>query len=371
MKTQLRVAHVITGLGLGGAERMLYKQLGAIDRQRFLSMVVSLGDRGGLGDSIAELGVPVHALNMKRGAPNPFALLKLAQLLRDFEPDLVQTWMPHADLLGTVASKLARVPHLSWNIRCSNVDYASYGASTRWSIAILTRLSRVPDLVVANSFAGRTAHEKLGFAPRRWRVIPNGFNLEQLKPDPSRRAPLRAALGVSPDAFLIAMVARFDVMKDHATALAALRQVPDVHLVAIGKGMTRENPALVAPDLAGRLHLLGERRDVTDTVAGCDIATLSSLGEGFPNVLGEAMACGLPCVTTDVGDAALIVGDTGITVPPRDPERLARGWRELYAMPAGELQSLGARARQRIAEHWSLETVVKAYEDTYLELVRG
>jgi glycosyltransferase involved in cell wall biosynthesis len=133
--------------------------------------------------------------------------------------------------------------------------------------------------------------------------------------------------------------------------------------------MTPDNTALPTHELHDRLHLLGERRDVREILTGCDIATLSSFGEGFPNVLGEAMACGLPCVTTDVGDAALIVGDTGIVVPPRDAARLSDGWRRLYELGETDRQALGMKARERIAMHWSLSSVVTTYEETYARLV--
>jgi glycosyltransferase involved in cell wall biosynthesis len=169
---------------------------------------------------------------------------------------------------------------------------------------------------------------------------------------------------------VIGLVARFDPMKDHATALAALRMFPEAHLVAAGKGVVPTNPALAAPDLSGRLHLLGERRDVEELLPALDIATLSSaFGEGFPNVLGEAMACGIPCVATDVGDSKEVIDDTGLVVPPRDAGALSRAWRELARASDDRLASLGEAARARVVAHWSLPAVVRTYEETYRSML--
>ncbi|MGC4094748.1 MAG: glycosyltransferase [Polyangiaceae bacterium] len=367
---RVAIMHVITGLMMGGAEQMLHKQLSLIDRGTFDTTVVSLTDMGILGDAIQSLGVPVHALGMGRGIPDPRAVLRLARLIQRTRPSIVQTWLPHADLIGTLASRLPRPPRLAWNVRGSEMDFSKYRPTTRWSIKCLGRLSRIPDLVVSNSEAGRVAYENYGYKPRRWAVIPNGFDLDRFHPDRTKRDRTRAQLGIPADAFVIALVARFDPMKDHATALAALRLFPEAHLVAIGKDVVPTNPELAAPDLGGRLHLLGPRRDVEELLPAFDIATLSSaFGEGFPNVLGEAMACGLPCVGTDVGDNRAVIGDTGLVVPPRNPAALAQAWRELAQAAPERRASLGDAARARVVAHWSLPAIVRAYEDTYLSML--
>lgn len=366
----ISVLHVITGLAMGGAEQMLLKQLRLIDRSRFSCTVVSLTDRGVLGDSIDELGVPLYTLGMSRGVPDPRALLRLGLLFRKVAPDVLQTWMPHSDLMGTLARTFARRPRLAWNIRCSDMDFTQYRATTRLAVSCLARLSKSPDLVICNSEAGKLAHQALGYSPRRWEVIPNGFDLTHFRPLPEARLRLRAELGVAQDAFLIGLVARFDAMKDHATALNALRQFPNAHLVCVGRDVVATNPALAAPDLAGRLHLLGERRDINQILPACDLATLTSaFGEGFPNVLGEAMACALPCVATDVGDARAIVGDTGLLVAPRDPAALSAAWRKFADAGLVHRTELGAAARERIAAHWSLPAIVRRYEDVYSSMM--
>jgi glycosyltransferase involved in cell wall biosynthesis len=352
----MQVLHVITGLAMGGAERMLVRLLAAMDRSRFRPRVVSLTDHGALGPEIAALGVPVDALGMRRGVPDPRGLLRLRGIVRETSPDLVQSWLYHADLIAS----LAGAPLLAWNLRCSDMDFARYGASTRWTVRALARLSGRPDAVLCNAEAGRRLHESLGYRPRRWEVVPNGFDLARFRPDPQAGQRLRGMLGLPDQAVVIGHVARFDPMKDHATAFAALERVPEAHLVCVGRGV---------PGASARVHALGERADVEALMAGFDMATLSSaFGEGFPNVLGEAMACGVPCVATNVGDAAAIVGDTGLIVPPRDAAALAAGWQRMIDLGAEGRARLGGAARARVEANWSIAAIARRYESIYASL---
>lgn len=356
---------------------MLFKLLSSLDR-RFSSLVVSMTDAGTLGPSIEAHGVQVVTLGMRRGRPSIRGLWALSRLLRKERPQILQTWLYHADLLGLVAGKLSGVPAIAWNVRCSNMDMRDYRSLSGWTVRMLASLSAWPGLVIVNSETGRQVHERLGYRPRRWAVIPNGFDLEQFAPDPGARQKLRLELGLPGDALLIGMVARYDPMKDHATFLQAarllLRTTTEAQFVLVGLYMGHSNKELnrmiESLDVADHVHLLGERNDVPAILAALDLATLSSAyGEGFPNVVGEAMACGIPCVVTDVGDSALLVGDTGKVVPPRNPEALANAWAELIDMGPDGRRRLGEAARQRIKEHFDLNTIVKRYERCYDELV--
>jgi glycosyltransferase involved in cell wall biosynthesis len=188
---------------------------------------------------------------------------------------------------------------------------------------------------------------------------------------------VRAELGLPPDAPLIAMVARFDPVKDHPTFLEAAARLharrPDVRFLLCGRDVTWENRGLAAAveraGARGFVHLLGQREDVARVTAALDLSTLSSsCGEGFSNVVGEAMACGVPCVVTDVGDSGAIVADTGLVVPPRDPEALAAAWAQLLARPAEERAAIGRAARRRIEDNYSLDVIVRRYQDLYEEL---
>ncbi|MCK9241490.1 glycosyltransferase, partial [Desulfocurvus sp.] len=328
----IRVLHLITGLNTGGAEMMLTKLVAGMDPAGFEPHVVTLLGEGPLAARVRAAGASVESLGLARGRVAPSAVWRLTRLLRRVRPDVVQTWLYHADLLGLVAARLARVGRVVWNLRCSNMDFAHSGRLTRYTVAACARLSSLPDAVVANSRVAVDVHRALGYRPRRVEVIPNGFDMHRFAPDPAARGSVRAELGVAPGAPLVGMVARFDPQKDHATFLRAARAVadarPDAQFVLLGDGVQADNPemaALVRAAAPGlRPHLLGRRDDVARLAAALDVAVLSSAyGEGFPNVVGEAMACGVPCVVTDTGDSAAVVGGTGRVVPPRDAPALA------------------------------------------------
>ena len=366
----ITVLHVITSLGTGGAETMLAKLVARSDRGRFRHVVVSLMDQVALGTRFAALGVPVHTLGMRRGRPDPRGAVRLLRLTRRLAPDVVQTWLLHADLLGTPAALVARAP-LVWNIRSS----FHYGLGSLPSRACAW-LSRVPAAVVVNSEAGRAVHAGVGYRPRQWRLIPNGFDLDEFRPDPGARAVVRAELDLPGDAPLVGLVGLFDPLKDHRTFLQAAsllhRREPGVHFVLVGRDVTPANASLgrlvAAGELEGHAHLLGERHDLARLTAALDVATSSSLAESFPSVVGEAMACAVPCVVTDVGDSATIVGDTGRVVPPRDPVALAAAWEEMVRLGPEERAALGRRARARVEARYAIDHVVRQYEELYAEL---
>jgi len=373
----VRVAHLITDLDVGGAERTLSNLVRHSDSSRVRHTVISMLPPGAMADDIRRAGCRVVSLNMARGIASPRPLWQAARLLRAERPHILQTWLYHADLLGILAGRLARVPAIVWNIRCSDMDFRCYPPSTARVVRWLRRLAAMPEAVVCNAEAGRTAHERLGFRPRRWDVIPNGFDIDAFRPSPEARSTLRAELGVAPATVMIGMVARFDPMKDHATFLRAAELLafrhPGAHFVLAGRRVDPNNPAFAeftrSIALGGRVHLLGERKDSARILAALDIATLSSaFGEGCPNVLGEAMACGTPCVATSVGDCASLIGPTGLVVPPRDPDALAAAWHDLLERPVAARERLGLAARARIAEHFSLNAVLERYLSLYEEL---
>jgi glycosyltransferase involved in cell wall biosynthesis len=220
-------------------------------------------------------------------------------------------------------------------------------------------------------------HEALGYRADTRVVLPNGFDTERFAPSAEARLALRQELGLPPAARIIGKVARYHQMKDHASFVqgaARLRQThPDVHFVLAGDRVDRDNAELMRliddPILAGRTHLLGRRDDAHRVIAALDILTsAAAYGEAFPNVLGEAMACGIPCVATDVGDSALIVGDLGHVVPPRDPQALAAAWRSLLDMGEDVRRDLGLRARRRVIDAYGLGAVTARYEALYDEV---
>ncbi len=374
MSETRKVLHLITDLDTGGAERMLHKLLSKAERGAFELGVVSLTDIGPVGKEIEKLAIPVEALGMRRGVPNPLALPRLARRLRKFRPNVIQTWMYHANLVGGLAGKLAAGVPVIWGIR--NAVLVP-GASKRTTIGVAKVCawlsSWLPERIVCCSEASRRAHIELGYQAGKIVVIPNGFDLERFKPNAESRVSVRRELGVADDALLIGSVARFDPLKDHRNLVQAARQLhgthPEVHFVLCGQGITWDNRALAgwieAAGLRQRFHLLGLRSDIPRLQAAFDLAASSSLSEGFPNVIGESMACGVPCVVTDVGDSAVIVGDTGRVVPPRDPQALALAWQELTERGDEGRRRLGEAARRRIGEKYFLERIVQEYEALY------
>lgn len=359
---------------------MLLKLLTHIDRERFSSRVYSLIPRALGAAPIEALGVPLESLEMHRDRPNPFAVVRLVRLLRRDPPDLVQTWMYHADLVGGIAAKLAAVgAPVVWNIRHSTFDPAQTRRRTAHVARVCAAVSRwLPHTIVCCSIAAQRVHSALGYSDPKIRVIPNGFDLSQFRPDPVARREIRDELGLPANAPVVGRLGRFDTQKDYHTFIDAAerlhRRRPDVHFVLCGLNVDSTNELLrgwiSAAGLESVCHLLGYRRDAARVDAALDVATSSSAyGEAFPNVVAEAMACEVPCVATDVGDSAYIIGDTGRIVPPRDPGALSDAWEALLASGPDHLQAQGRLARQRVEDKFAMETVVRAYEDTYEAIV--
>ena len=375
----MNVVHIITGLETGGAELMLARMLTQTDHSRHGATVISLTDIGQTGRSIQAAGIPVHSLGMARGIPDPRALVKLTRMLRSMRPDVIQTWLYHADLMGGIAAKLAgRIP-VAWGLHLGNLAPELNKRSTLMTARACGWLSGVlPATIVCCAEAIRESHAQIGYRTDRMVVIPNGFDLDHFKPDPVARNRVRQELGLSSDTVLIGLVARYDPQKDHKTfihaagLLAAFR--PEVQFLMCGPGITWDNQTLAtwieAAGLQDRVHLLGRRDDMAAVQAALDLACSSSLGEAFPLAVGEAMAACVPCVVTDVGDSDLIVGETGLVVPAGDPTALAASLTEMVDVgPEGRSQ-LGMDARRRIAERFSLARMIARYESLYTDLSR-
>ena len=358
----------------------LHKLLSHMDRAAFEPEVISLTTLGDVGERMRALGVPVRVLGMRRGVPDPIFVARLAGLLRKESPDIVQTWMYHADLIGGLAAKLAANLPVVWNVRHSHLHPGQTNRTTVWTARACARLSgSVPERIICAAEVSRRVHAKLGYKEEKMVVIPNGFDLSVFVPDVDARISVRRELGIPQVAPLVGLVARFHPDKDHynfvrAAALLDARR-PNVHFLLCGEGVTPENRELLgrlrSAGILDRCRLLGRRNDLPRLYAALDVAVSSSSSEGFPNVVGEAMACGVPCVVTDVGDSADIVADTGVVVSPRDPEALATGLREVLGLRTEERRALGDRARKRMGQHYSLRSVVAAYEQIYEGLVPG
>ncbi len=342
----LKILHIISTTDVGGAERNLQRLVCGMDRNRFENMVVSMTTKGPVGIEIEKCGIPVKALNMTKGLPDPRGIFRLMRIVRQFNPDIIQCWMYHANLLGLLCGT-----KVIWNIRCSNMDLSKYGPVYRWSVKLGARLSPFAKGIVFNSESGRMWHSQMGYSTKRATVIPNGFDTDRFQP------------GNGSGGKTVVMIARNDPMKDHQTFFkaAGLMQLsdPTVRFILAGRGITAEK----FPDAPSNCQLLGERSDIAEILKSADIATLSSVSEGLPNTIGEAMACGLPCVATDAGDSRALISDTGIIVPTSDPQALCNAWSEL--LNSDRRQELGRMARKRILENYSLEAMISRYQELY------
>jgi glycosyltransferase involved in cell wall biosynthesis len=266
-----------------------------------------------------------------------------------------------------------------WGLHNSTLDRRHTRLLTRLIARINAGLSRfVPARIVSCSRTATDLHARLGYDATRFVVIPNGFDTEVFRPDPAQRDAVRRELGLPASATLIGTVARFDPQKDHqnliAAAAIAAEEHDNLHLVLVGKGCDTHNAELRAwigqAGLEQRCHLLGLRQDIPRLNAALDLAvTASAYGEAFPLAVGEAMCCGVPCVVTDVGDAALIVGDTGRVVPPRDAPALGRAITALLSLDGQRRDALGLAARERIVAEYSLPAIAARYQSLYRGLL--
>jgi glycosyltransferase involved in cell wall biosynthesis len=375
---KIKVVFVITALGTGGAEMMLYKLLTRINRDRYSPSVISLIDGGVFIGRFHELDIPVKTLGMKPGVYNPMILLKLRSMLQEIQPDLIQGWMYHANLAAQLANFLAlgKAP-VFWSIHHSVDSLKAEKLPLAATIKLTALLSYRVEKVIFSAEKGQKQHIQLGYDPTNGAAIGDNFDLAKYKPAANPDFNLRSALSLPEDSILIGSVARYHPMKDHANLIEAaailIANDPKVHFVLVGPNVDQQNPALSAQikklGIADQVHLLGERQDIPDVMTSFDVFTTSSAyGESFPNVLGEAMSCQIPCVATDIGDSRTVIGDTGVVVPPKDPQALADAWQKLIILGQEKRQDLGKQARQRIQDNFNLDgdnSFVRQYESLY------
>lgn len=371
----MRVTHVINNLLTGGAETVLVRLVEGLAALGFENRVVTLSaEAGPLRDRLERADVPVTDAGVAPGSVLRTArgATRLAGLVRGSRPDLVQTWLYHSGVATQVA--LPTGMPILWNLRQSDLDPRATKRSTHLVARAGAVLARRSAGIVCASESAAAFHERLGYPRARMTVIPNGFETPAAAVTPARRAAARSALGVSPSAFVISRVGRWHPHKDHRTLVEACarlaREIGDLHVLLVGSGLAPDNPALMTlldqHGLRERVSLLGER-DPAEAVAASDVACSSSLGEGFPNVVGEAMAAGVPVVATDVGDSRVLLGDGGLVVPPESPAALAQALRRMASEPALR-ETCGARGRARIVERYSIERMVQDYARLYRDI---
>lgn len=361
------IFHVITSLDAGGAERMLTRVAvnGVAELGDQKQIVVSLKSSGIYGEELVKNGVAVFPLNFHKG--NWIAALwKLFKLFKEHKPTIVMTWLYHADFIGTLFSILFGVKSIIWNVRCSNIDFSKYSKLTWIIVKLLSYFSYLPKGIVVNSKVGQREHEKLGYNPKEWIYIPNGFDVDEFSPNATLRASVRKNLDLE-NSVVIGVIARADPQKDYTTFLKAAvllsKNYKSVKFLIVGEGTDN---LLIPDELKDRVICLGARRDVASLLQAMDVFVLSSAyGEGFPNVLGEAMAVGIPCVTTDVGDAAELVQGLGEIVEPQEVERLQSSIECLLEEGKEDLTKRSILGRDRIVNSYSISHIIGQYIDVY------
>ena len=366
----MKVLHIITSLNQGGAEAVLHRLIEATHKKVNHS-VVSLHDAGAYGPRLRKIGVNVETLDMPRGKLKFAGLWKLRKIIRNYSPDIINTRLYHADLVGGLIALLSGAPPIIWAIHSSDLGSLNKSWKTRFIRQICAILSYwIPSAIVADAENTKSVNVSLGYSTKNFIVINNGINLSSFYSDQQVRQSLRHELQIQENVVLLGFVARWDPLKDHSNLLQALfflkANNPNFACMLVGCEMTAQNAALMQliykNELDDHVILLGPHSDILSIMNALDLHILSSFSESMPLVIIEAMACGTPCVVTDVGDAALVVGNTGWVVPPKDPKALAAGIESaIEALNKNDKGELGQRCRRIIEEKYSLDIMVESY----------
>jgi glycosyltransferase involved in cell wall biosynthesis len=376
----LRVLHVITSLRTGGAEAMLANLIQGASGAECESLVICLGADGPMGDRVRASGGTTLVLGFPSLRSAFFGAFHAWQTVRRWKPSIVQGWMYHGNLAAWMLRFFTnRSAKLVWNIRCTLTDIYDFPPLTRFVIRGCAVVSGAPALVIFNSRVAVAQHTASGFRCARSVVLSNGFDLARFAPNVDLRREVRARLGVDTESLLVGLIARYHPMKDFPNFLAAaidlLREYPSTRMLLGGPGVDAENAdltlALREAGLLDRVDRIGEVLDVSKVLPALDVLCLSSAwGEAFPNIVGEAMACGVPCVATNVGDAGEILEGVGYVVPPRDPLSLAAALKVIAGLPKSAREALGLSGRARVQARYDIRVIVNEYLRAYTALSR-
>ena len=372
----MRVLHIITGLGRGGAETLLY-QFCKYDKESE-HIVVSLSGSQDYEKKLKQIDIQVHTLNFSNSKINFLGLIKLYKLIRQVKPDIIQTWMIHADMIGGLLARFAGIKNIFWGVHHTNLIEGSSKKMTMLIIKINSILSYfIPRKIIYCAKNSKEVQESIGFQSSKGVVINNGYNIDTFSNSSFLNNKFLNEFNFPVDTFVIGHVGSYSPLKDQISLIEAfsiLKQKQfNFEVVLVGTNLDNNNHDLVSlldkKDLNNHVHLLGRRDDIPTIMNGIDIFVLSSISEAFPNVLNEAMACATPCVTTDVGDAAIIVGNTGWVVPKKNPSALMESI--LEAVDEKKFHNIAwlqrkDACRKRIVENFSLEEMIKKYKKVWL-----
>ena len=368
----MKVVHIITGLGDGGAEHALFK----ICKYDILNKhsVISLKGPGKYFSLLKKNGIKVYCLNLRFFSIHK--LILLIKLLRSLKPDIVQTWLVHADFLGSIAARIAGIKNIVWNVRYSNIEIGKAKLTTILIIRILSMLSYlIPKFIITVSKKAKKIYEIVGYNKKIFKFIPNGYDLTILKINKLQKINFKKKIKIKKQIPLIGNVARYDPQKDHLNLLNALSLIQSKKInffcVLVGSNMDQNNIELISEikklKLSNHVKLLGQKDNISEVMNGLDVHVLSSsYGEGFPNVVAESMACGTPCIVTDVGDSAFIVDKTGWVVPPKNSIKLSKAIEKaLYEKSTVKWNKRCNKARLRVKENFSIGKMIKLYNKVW------
>lgn len=364
------ITHIITGLDVGGAERALYTLLSNGLEGPFRNQIISLMGPGHYGPFIEQAGIPVSCLHMRAGRPSLAALVRLRSLVARPPVHLVQGWMAHGNLAATlIRTWIQPQAILAWNIRRSLEGLPAARLSNRVIARLSARLSRKPEAIIYNSERSLSQHAQAGYCSSSAVHLPNGFDTNLWAPDDAVRWAVRNEFGIPVSSRVLGFVGRGHADKDPATLFAAFEKLASIHkdvvLLAVGRDLERFSIN------NNRILLAGQRSDVSRLMKAFDLFCMTSRVEGFPNVVGEAMSTGVPCVVTDVGDARSIVRDAGWVVPPRNVDAIVNALNEALQMKPESLRRMAENSRIRIIDDFSVTSVVERYVSLYRRLLDG
>ena len=373
----MKITHIITGLGDGGAENVLFKVCKYDLANKHV--VISLKGPGKYFLPLRKLNIKVYCLDLNFFSIHKFFFL--IKLLRYLKPDVVQTWLVHADFLGSIAARLAGIKNILWNVRYSNIETGKAKLTTIFIIKILAIISYfIPKIIIIVSKRAKKIYEIIGYNKKLFQFIPNGFDLSTLKINKIKKINFKKKIKIKKNIPLIGNVARYDPQKDHLNLLNALSLIRNKNIkffcLLVGYNITKNNIDLISEikrlELSNHVKLVGQSNDIPNIMNGLDIHILSSsYGEGFPNVVAESMACGTPCIVTNVGDSALIVGKTGWVVPPKNSIKLAKAIEDaLYEINTARWSKRCSKARQKVKESYDIEKMIKLYNKVWRKVYK-
>lgn len=364
----MKIVHIIIGLNVGGAELMLQRLvLNSSKRDQFQHYVISLTDLGMIGSKLQEQGIKVYGLGMNSLSSLPVILYKLRKLLKEIKPDVVQTWMYHADLLGGLVARSLGIENIVWNVRNTNINGRGTVAT---SIAKLcAKLSyTVPKKIVYVSKSALKSHQEFGYNDSISLIIFNGFDIDKFNYNLRARQQYRREFKISDSDIVIGSVGRFSKSKDHETfiksIILATKSNSNIKGLLMGRDIDLNNFEISEEDKKNFI-VIGQREDVAGIYSCMDVFCLHSLSEGFPNVLGEAMSTGIPCVVTRAGDAEHILNQIDFTSNIRDVDSLSKNLISLANLSPKERIEIGIKNRERIKENFEINVIVERYFDLY------